>query len=61
MMLAISTLMAIRDAVASCGSARALPDLAAPATPETVLRCLENVDAGATVYRVAAVGAEADA
>jgi xanthine dehydrogenase large subunit len=61
LMLAISTLMAIRDAIASCGSARALPDLAAPATPETVLRCLENVDAGTTVYRVAAVGAEADA
>ena len=61
LMLAISTLMAIRDAVASCGAAGALPDLPAPATPETVLRCLENVDAGTTVYQVAAVGAEADA
>jgi len=61
LMLAISTLMAIRDAIASCGSDRALPDLTAPATPEAVLRCLENVDAGTIVYRVAAVDAEADA
>jgi xanthine dehydrogenase large subunit len=61
LMLAISTLLAIRDAVGSCGAAGALPDLPAPATPETVLRCLENVDAGTTVYRVAAVGVEADA
>jgi xanthine dehydrogenase large subunit len=54
LMLAISTLMAIRDAVASCGPARTLPDLAAPATPEAVLRCLENIGAGTIVYEVSA-------
>jgi xanthine dehydrogenase large subunit len=51
LMLAISTLMAIRDAIASCGAARSLPDLVAPATPEAVLRCIENIDAGTIVYR----------
>ena len=43
LMLAISTFLAIRDAVA--GSSGALPDLVAPATPEAVLRSLEAVDA----------------
>ena len=61
LMLAISVLMAIRDAIASCGQSRALPDLVAPATPEAVLRCLENIDAGSIEYRVAAVDAEVDA
>ncbi|WP_347260846.1 xanthine dehydrogenase molybdopterin binding subunit [Rudaea sp.] len=43
LMLAISTLHAIRDAVAACGAADAIPDLAAPATPESVLRALDSL------------------
>jgi xanthine dehydrogenase large subunit len=46
LMLAISVLHAIRDAVASCGAAAALPQLPAPATPETVLRAIESVRRG---------------
>jgi xanthine dehydrogenase large subunit len=60
-MLAISTLLAIRDAIASCGPALALPDLVAPATPEAVLRCLENINAGTIVYKASAVKEEAGA
>ncbi len=45
LMLAISTFLAIRDAVA--GTSGAVPDLVAPATPEAVLRCVEVVDAAA--------------
>jgi xanthine dehydrogenase large subunit len=40
LMLAMSVFHAIRDAIASCGSATSLPDLAAPATPESVLRAM---------------------
>ena len=61
LMLAISTLMAIRDAIASCGPALALPDLVAPATPEAVLRCLENINTGTIVYKAPAVSEEAGA
>jgi len=61
LMLAISTLMAIRDAIASCGPALALPDLVAPATPEAVLRCLENINSGTIVYKASAVSEEAGA
>jgi xanthine dehydrogenase large subunit len=43
LMLAISTLHAIRDAVAACGPAAALPQLDAPATPEAVLRAIDGV------------------
>ena len=43
LMLSISVLHAIRDAVASCGAAGALPDLHAPATPEAVLRAIDGV------------------
>jgi xanthine dehydrogenase large subunit len=43
LMLAISALLAIRDAVASCGPAGALPDLCAPATPEAVLRAIRTI------------------
>ena len=46
LMLAISVLHAIRDAVASCGAAGALPDLRAPATPEAVLRAIAAFAAG---------------
>ena len=46
LMLAISVLHAIRDAVASCGAAGALPELAAPATPEAVLRAIDGVRRG---------------
>ena len=61
LMLAISTLMAIRDAIASCGPALALPDLVAPATPEAVLRCIENINGGTILYKASAVGEEAGA
>jgi len=61
LMLAISTLMAIRDAVASCGSVRALPDLVAPATPEAVLRCLENINTGTITHEASMVSEEAGA
>ncbi|MBN8886002.1 MAG: xanthine dehydrogenase molybdopterin binding subunit [Rudaea sp.] len=44
LMLAISTLHAIRDAVAACGDGDALPDLAAPATPESVLRAIDKIN-----------------
>ncbi|HEY4974371.1 MAG TPA: molybdopterin cofactor-binding domain-containing protein, partial [Steroidobacteraceae bacterium] len=47
LMLSISVLHAIRDAVASCGPAGALPMLCAPATPEAVLRAIDGVRAGA--------------
>ncbi len=40
LMLAISVLHAIRDAVAHCGPPRCLPRLTAPATPEAVLRAI---------------------
>ena len=63
LMLAISVFHAIRDACAACGSPGALPDLTAPATPESVLRAIESVampaigvvgDAGTVVDDVAA-------
>ena len=43
LMLAISTLHAIRDAVAACGPAGAIPQLRAPATPEAVLAAIGKV------------------
>lgn len=43
LMLAISVFHAIRDAVASCGAAGAVPNLSAPATPEAVLRAIAGV------------------
>jgi xanthine dehydrogenase large subunit len=43
LMLAMSVFHAIRDAIASCGAPRARPDLAAPATPEAVLRAIAGV------------------
>jgi xanthine dehydrogenase large subunit len=48
LMLAISVFLAIRDAIASCGPPGVLPDLVAPATPESVLRSLASVRAEAT-------------
>ncbi len=45
LMLAISTLHAIRDAIAGCGAAGALPLLPSPATPETVLRAIGRLRA----------------
>jgi xanthine dehydrogenase large subunit len=45
LMLAISTLLAIRDAIASCGPPGTQADLVAPATPEAVLRALASVRA----------------
>jgi xanthine dehydrogenase large subunit len=43
LMLAMSTLHAIRDAVAACGNGDRLPDLPAPATPEAVLRAVGKI------------------
>jgi xanthine dehydrogenase large subunit len=43
LMLAISTLLAIRHAAASCGPPGALLDLTAPATPEAVLRSIAGL------------------
>ena len=45
LMLAISVLHAIRDAVASCGPATGLPELRAPATPEAVLQAIQSLRA----------------
>lgn len=42
LMLAISVFHAIRDACAACRSPGALPNLTAPATPESVLRAIES-------------------
>jgi xanthine dehydrogenase large subunit len=43
LMLAISVFHAIRDAIASCGARRAVPNLSAPATPEAVLRAIADI------------------
>jgi xanthine dehydrogenase large subunit len=40
LMLAMSAFHAIRDAIASCGPTDSPLDLAAPATPEAVLRAI---------------------
>ena len=61
LMLSISALLAIRDAIASCGPPGVLPELVAPATPEAVLRCIEGVRTQPVVYHAPAVSAEADA
>ncbi|HEX7917401.1 xanthine dehydrogenase molybdopterin binding subunit [Rudaea sp.] len=47
LMLAISTLHAIRDAVAACGTSGAISDLVAPATPESVLRAIDSLRSAA--------------
>jgi xanthine dehydrogenase large subunit len=47
LMLAISVLHAIRDAVAAAGAYRVSPELNAPATPEEVLRAVTDVKARA--------------
>ena len=47
LMLAISVLMALSDAVAACGDGSVYPALDAPATPERVLWAVERVRAGA--------------
>jgi xanthine dehydrogenase large subunit len=43
LMLAMSVFHAIRDACAACGPVGALPELTAPATPESVLRAIDSV------------------
>ena len=43
LMLALSVFHAIRDACAACGAPGCLPDLRAPATPESVLRAIESL------------------
>ena len=60
LMLAISTFLAIRDAIASCGPPGAQPDLTAPATPEAVLRSLASVLAEAANHAAATARVEAE-
>src|ERR1700722_6284248 len=60
LMLAISTFLAIRDAIASCGVKGVQPDLTAPATPEAVLRSLASVLAEAATRATASARVEAD-
>ncbi len=45
LMLALSVFLAIRDAVSSTDNYQRRPDLAAPATPESVLRAIESLRA----------------
>jgi len=45
LMLAMSALHAIRDAVAACGTPGAMPQLRAPATPEAVLAAISKMNA----------------
>jgi xanthine dehydrogenase large subunit len=45
LMLAISVFLAIKDAVAAAGDGRLAPRLDAPATPETVLRAVDDLRA----------------
>ena len=59
-MLAISTLLAIRDAIASCGPPGAQADLVAPATPEAVLRALASVRAENGLHAAEEARVEAD-
>ncbi len=47
LMLAISVFHAIRDAVSSCGAPGVRPTLAAPATPESILRAIDSAAAAA--------------
>jgi xanthine dehydrogenase large subunit len=60
LMLAISVLLAIRDAIAGCGPPGVQPDLTAPATPESVLRSLAGVRAAAASLAAPGVHMEAD-
>jgi xanthine dehydrogenase large subunit len=45
LLLAFSVFLALRDAVAACGSAACQPVLSAPATPEALLRAIRSVRA----------------
>ena len=45
-MLGVAALMALSDAVASCGDGSVYPALDAPATPERVLSAVLRVEAG---------------
>jgi xanthine dehydrogenase large subunit len=47
LLLAFSAFLAIRDAVSAVGAHRVQPPLAAPATPEAILRAVGAVRAGA--------------
>jgi xanthine dehydrogenase large subunit len=47
LMLAMSVFHAIRDACAGCAAPGSLPQLTAPATPESVLRAIDSVTVGA--------------
>ena len=59
LMLAISVLLAIRDAIASCGPPGTQAELVAPATPEAVLRALASVRSEAVAASAPGVRSEA--
>ncbi|MGH8289939.1 MAG: xanthine dehydrogenase molybdopterin binding subunit [Steroidobacteraceae bacterium] len=61
LMLSISTLLAIRDAIGSCGSRGELAELPAPATPEAVLRALAAIHCEAKAGMGSTLSAEAGA
>jgi len=60
LMLAISVLLAIRDAIASCGPPGTQAELVAPATPEAVLRALAGVRSENGVHAAPESRVEAD-
>ena len=60
LMLAISVLLAIRDAIASCGPPGTQADLVAPATPEAILRALAGVQSENGIHAVPEARVEAD-
>jgi xanthine dehydrogenase large subunit len=59
LMLSISTLLAIRDAIASCGCRGESVELPAPATPEAVLRALAVIHSEPDAHGGSAISAEA--
>jgi len=59
LMLAISALHAIRDAIASTADYKLSPRLDAPATPESVLRSLEEIAVRREKSRAATISTEA--
>jgi xanthine dehydrogenase large subunit len=59
LMLGISVLHALRDAIAACGDGWAVPRLDTPATPERVLMAIETLRARATAPAEPLIAAQA--
>ena len=57
LMLAISVFHALRDAVAACGPAHAIPVLRAPATPEALLAAIDSIRGRVSTPAAATVAA----